>query len=272
MKQIQLMAHLVAGYPDAEGCRAVARGLVEGGASYLEVQIPFSDPSADGPAIRDACAQSLAARYSVMDAIEFIGELKRDYPDVPVFVMSYASLLVTPGTRVFADTMAKHAVRGLIVPDLPFDNDEGLAEACSSVSTEKYPLSAVPVAAPSMRKERLDAMASLGRPYIYAALRTGITGTRTEIGDSTKEFLTACAAGGSKVLGGFGIRSGVQAKVLSPSVHAIVAGTVFVDAIAEALSAFRTGRNGSYKGSQRVRDEAIRRAVRERACDLIHPL
>ena len=53
-EKIRLMAHLVAGYPDDSGCRAVARGLVEGGASYLEVQIPFSDPSADGPAIREA--------------------------------------------------------------------------------------------------------------------------------------------------------------------------------------------------------------------------
>lgn len=268
MEQVRLMAHLVAGFPDKEGCHAVAQGLVEGGASYLEVQIPFSDPSADGPAIRDACARSLASGYTVQDSLDFIAELNKAYPDVPVFVMAYASLLVTPGTAAFVDAMARRAVRGLIVPDLPFDNDEGLAEACAAASSNGASINAVPVAAPSMRKSRLEQMAALGRPYIYAALRTGITGTRTEIDEGTAEFLSSCKGGSSKVLGGFGIRSGSQAQKIAPLVHAVVAGSVFVDAVNEAIQAFETGRNGSYKGSPRVRNEAIRRAVYDRACEL----
>lgn len=265
MNRITLMAHLVAGYPDASGCRAAARGLVEGGASYLEVQIPFSDPSADGPAIRDACAASLAGGCSVADSLAFIGELRRDYPGVPVFVMAYASLVATPGAAAFADAMAKRSVRGLIVPDLPFDNDEGLADSCVAAAES---LCSVPVAAPSMRSDRLAEMAGLGRPYLYAALRTGITGSATEIGQGTRDFLAACAAGGSKILGGFGVRRGAQARLLAPSVHAVVAGSVFVDAIAAALAAHRTGRSGAYAGSPRVRDEAIRRALRETAEEL----
>lgn len=270
MNRITLMAHLVAGYPDASGCRAVARGLVEGGASYLEVQIPFSDPSADGPAIRDACAASLAGGCSVADSLAFIGELRRDYPGVPVFVMAYASLVATPGAAAFADAMAKRSVRGVIVPDLPFDSDEGLADACAAAAAGAAGegLCSVPVAAPSMRSGRLAEMAGLGRPFLYAALRTGITGGATEIGENTRSFLAACAAGGSKVLGGFGVRSGAQARLLAPSVHAVVAGSVFVDAIAAAVAAHRTGRSGAYSGSPRVRDEAIRRAVREAAEEL----
>jgi len=258
MKHIPLMAHLVAGYPDASGCRAAARGLVEGGATYLEVQIPFSDPSADGPAIRVACSLALERGCSVADSLTFIRDLRRDYPGIPVFVMVYASLVATPGATGFAATMHAAGVRGLIVPDLPFDSDEGLAEACLALGKDA-PFS-VPVAAPSMRPERLREMAALSRPYLYAALRSGITGSHTDIGDDTRAFLAECASGGSKVLGGFGIRTGLQAKAVAPHVHAVVAGSVFVEAISAAAAAHPNDRTG--------RDEAIRRAVRERAVDI----
>jgi len=166
--RISLMAHLVAGYPDDAGCAAIARGLVEGGAAYLEVQIPFSDPSADGPIILDACSAALARGCTTADAFRFVSGLRRSYPDVPVFIMAYASLVVTPGIEVFVSRAKEAGAAGLIVPDLPFDADEGLSAACAAQG-----LCSVPVAAPSMRPARLAAMACLGRPYLYAALRAG---------------------------------------------------------------------------------------------------
>ncbi|HSV57125.1 MAG TPA: tryptophan synthase subunit alpha [Magnetospirillaceae bacterium] len=263
MRPLTLMAHLVAGYPDASGCRAVARGLVEGGASYLEVQIPFSDPSADGPAIRDACVASLAGGFSTADSLAFLEELRREFPGVPVFVMVYASLAVVPGPIAFAAAMARRSARGIIVPDLPFDCDEGLFNACAAAG-----LASVPVAAPSMRKERLERMAGLGRPYLYAALRTGTTGRATEIGKETRDFLAACASGGSKVFGGFGVRSGAQARLLAGSVHAVAAGSVFVDAVSVVLAAFSSGSGGVQAGSSKDRDEAIRLSVRQKTLEL----
>ena len=111
----------------------------------------------------------------------------------------------------------------MIIPDLPFDFDEGLTAAC-----KKYGMINIPVAAPSMSKERLTKLSSAGFPYIYAALRTGITGTDTVIDCDTLDFLKKVSAGGSKVYGGFGISNGSQAKALADSVDAIVAGSVFV--------------------------------------------
>jgi tryptophan synthase alpha chain len=254
---ITLMAHLVAGYPYASGCRAAARGLVEGGAAYLEVQIPFSDPSADGPSIRDACSASLAAGCTVADALALVAELRAAHPGVPVFVMAYASLVATPGAAAFAAAAARAGAAGLIVPDLPFDADEGLSAACAGTG-----LSSVPVAAPSMRPERLSAMAGLGRPYLYAALRAGITGAATTVGEDTKRFLSAAGEGGSKVLGGFGIRTGEQARAVAPYVHAVVAGSVFVDAIARAAAeAERAGAQAADRDA--LIREATRRAARE---------
>ena len=116
----------------------------------------------------------------------------------------------------------------MIIPDLPFDNDEGLTAACRTNGMEN-----IPVAAPSMSPERLSKLTHAGFPYIYAALRTGITGTNTRIDENTLQFLNKVSEGGSKVYGGFGISNGEQAKTLADSVEAIVAGSVFVRLITE---------------------------------------
>ena len=82
----------------------------------------------------------------------------------------------------------------MIIPDLPFDNDEGLTADCRTNGMEN-----IPVAAPSMSPERLSKLAHAGFPYIYAALRTGITGTNTRIDENTLQFLNKVSEGGSKI-------------------------------------------------------------------------
>jgi tryptophan synthase alpha chain len=260
------MAHLVAGYPDDPGCRAVARGLAEGGASYLEVQIPFSDPSADGPAIRQACSAVLSTGYRVRDALALVGDLCRAYPEVPVFVMTYGSLVSTPDVRSFVEAVRRSGAAGLIVPDFPFDADEGLARVCLE---GEQPVCPVPVAAPSMRPQRLARMTGLGREYLYAALRAGVTGAATEIGEDTKAFLAAAGAGGARILGGFGIKTGEQARQVAPYVHAVVAGSVFVELIARIVGETGSSAGGSGKsGVTGKRDDALYRAVRDKAVEL----
>ncbi len=246
---ITVMAHLVAGYPTDGIARAAARGLAAGGVSYFEVQFPFSDPSADGKAIQTACASVLERGYRVSEGFDFVASLRRDWPDIPCFIMTYANLAYRNGIADFASRAADSGAAGLIVPDLPFDADEGLDAECL-----KRGLCSVPVAAPSMGASRLAELASLGRPYVYAALRAGITGASTTIDGETLAFIRAVSAPSdskraeagtdkgarapshSKVLGGFGIRTGVQSSALKDAVHAVVAGSVFVDIIAATAS------------------------------------
>ncbi|MGB9685883.1 MAG: tryptophan synthase subunit alpha [Rectinema subterraneum] len=270
VERIPLMAHLVAGYPDVSGCRAAARGLVEGGATYLEVQIPFSDPSADGPTIRDACSSALEKGSSVKESLALVADLHATYPEIPVFVMTYASLVFAPGIVTFVDAAAKAGAAGLIVPDLPFDADEGLAQACVAASEKiSGAICSIPVAAPSMKPIRLAAMIALGRPYIYAALRAGITGAATEVNADTKMFLSAVNKGGSKIFGGFGIRSSAQARAVAPYVHAVVAGSVFVEAISAVVLAQSPESKTASARSLQIRNEAIRRAVYKKAKEII---
>lgn len=228
MSKISLMSHLVAGYPTDELSFTAARALVDGGADILEIQLPFSDPSADGPAIQTACTKVLQRGYRTADGLAFIAKLHKEFPNVKIYLMSYGSLIYTPGVENFCERAAAAGVNGMIIPDLPFDNDEGLTQAC-----KKNGMVNIPVAAPSMSPERLSKLANAGFPYIYAALRTGITGTNTKIDDNTLQFLKAVGEGGSKIYGGFGISNGEQARALADSVEAIVAGSVFVRLITE---------------------------------------
>ena len=228
MSKISLMSHLVAGYPTEELSFTAARALVDGGADILEIQLPFSDPSADGPAIQTACTKVLQRGYRTADGLAFIAKLRNEFPNVKIYLMSYGSLVYTPGVENFCKHAAAAGVNGMIIPDLPFDYDEGLTQAC-----QKNGMVNIPVAAPSMSKERLAKLANSNFPYIYAALRTGITGTNTKIDDNTLQFLKAVGEGGSKIYGGFGISNGEQARALADSVEAIVAGSVFVRLITE---------------------------------------
>ena len=228
MNKIKLMSHLVAGYPTTDLALTAARALVKGGADILEIQLPFSDPSADGPAIQTACTKVLERGYKTADGLDFIARIHKEFPDITIYLMSYGSLIYTPGIEAFCKKAAAAGVKGMIIPDLPFDYDEGLTAACKANGMIN-----IPVAAPSMAAERLSKLANAGFPYIYAALRTGITGTNTTIDKSTLDFLGKVSSGGSKVYGGFGISNGGQAKALASSVEAIVAGSVFVRLITE---------------------------------------
>lgn len=223
MSKIKLMSHLVAGYPTDALSFEAASAMVRGGADILEIQLAFSDPSADGPAIQQACTEVLSRGYRVKDGLHFIERVHKAFPQTTLYIMSYGSLVYTPGVENFCKMASEAGVNGMIIPDLPFDNDEGLTAAC-----RKFGMENIPVASPSMSEERLSQMAHAGFRHIYAALRVGITGTNTVIDKDTLDFLSQVSAGGSQIYGGFGISNGEQSKAIASSVEAVVAGSVFV--------------------------------------------
>ena len=228
MSKIKLMSHLVAGYPTDELAFTAAKALVSGGADILEIQLPFSDPSADGPVIQTACTKVLERKYRTNDGLKFVEKLHKEFPQIPIYIMSYGSLIYTPGVENFCKKAAAAGATGMIIPDLPFDCDEGLTKFCKENGMEN-----IPVVAPSMSKERLSKIAHAGFKYIYAALRTGITGQSTKIDENTMNFLKAAGEGGSKIYGGFGISNGKQSEELANHVEAVVAGSIFTQLIAE---------------------------------------
>ena len=230
----RIMAHLVAGYPTAEISAAAARGLIDGGASYLEVQFPFSDPSADGPLIQEACGTAIENGFTREGGFRLISEIRK-YADIPIFIMSYASIVFVRGVERFLHDVELAGAAGVIIPDLMPGYDEGLYEAARSVGLE-----AVPVVAPTVSDERLRVVAGCGSSYLYTALRTGITGQETVLDEGILAFLSRASGCGLDVLAGFGIRSREQVELLAPHVHAVIVGSEFVKVLRERGSDERT--------------------------------
>ncbi|MCD6121783.1 MAG: tryptophan synthase subunit alpha [Spirochaetales bacterium] len=221
----RIMSHMVAYYPDEEKSFTVARALIDGGCSYLEVQFPFSDPSADGVLIQRACRTALEAGFRADGGFELISKIRK-YSDVPVFIMSYANLVFFRGVEKFLRDCAETGVSGVIVPDLPPDSDEGLYSYGKRLNVK-----AVPVIMPNIEDKRLNMIIKHTEEYLYTAIRAGITGKFTKIDSSVLEFLKKVQGMGVKILAGFGISERSQVEAVLHFVHAAVVGSAFIKVI-----------------------------------------
>lgn len=230
MKTHRLMAHQVALYPDYETALVFIKALVAGGIDILEIQIPFSDPSADGPIIQAACASVIEKGIRVRDCLSFISQVHSLFPHIIIYLMSYASVVYSYGIEKFVIDAKETGVQGFIVPDLPFDNDEGLISFA-----EKKELLYIPVITPNMSGERLQRIEACNFSTYYCAIRKGITGSKTEIDESALKFLEGLKLKGKNLYAGFGIVEKSQAEMLAPFVEGIVAGSVFVEIIQKGL-------------------------------------
>ena len=223
MSAPRIMAHLVASFPDWEASLEVGKGLVDGGAAFLEVQFPFSDPTADGPHIQVACDMALQAGFTGERGFALVAAL-RAYTDVPIAVMSYANPIFQNGVAGFVQRCRDAGAGAIIAPDLPPDYDEGLYAAGAAAG-----VAVIPVVVPTTLPERLRMIVRRAQTeWVYVALRTGITGSYTEIGGDNLAFLSAIRELGGQPLAGFGIRDRAQVSALSPHVAYVVVGTWFV--------------------------------------------
>ena len=149
------MAHLVASFPDQDGSLRVGQAMVDGGAKLLEVQFPFSDPTADGIYIQRACAEALSKGFTVDEGFQLVEQLTA-LPRAPdIFVMVYANLAFRPGIELFLTRCREAGAHGVIVPDLPPDYDEGLYAAGRELRLEVVPV--VPVALVSVAAAPMSA-------------------------------------------------------------------------------------------------------------------
>ncbi len=230
--ELRIVTHFIAGFPTYEASLEAARGLIAGGAYALEMQIPFSDPSADGPVIEEACRDALAGGFKTEDAFRLL-ETIRNESNIPIFVMSYANLVITPGVRTFVCRAVKAGASGLIIPDLTPGDDEGLFAAAAEAGCP-----AIPVIVPWINLRRQSKVLSEPIEWVYVALRSGITGMYTKIDDGQVAFLSRLRkAQGDKrirIMAGFGIQRQEQLAMLMPIVDAVIVGSALVKVIAAA--------------------------------------
>lgn len=201
-KDILLMTHIVLGYPSFDDNREVIRQMVHNGVDCIEMQIPFSEPMADGPVILKANQDSIAHGTTVEDCLAFGAEMCRTY-DIPFLYMTYYNIVFKYGEQRFLDKAAEAGIKGLIIPDLP--PEEG-ADFCRAARELK--ICPILIYAPTTSDTRMKALNEHAAGFIYCTARRGVTGKQSELGGDFNDYLARCRAATSLPLAvGFGIQS-----------------------------------------------------------------
>lgn len=169
----KLMCHVVAGYPSVEECIELIIGMDKLGVNHIEVQIPFSDPIADGETIMQANDVALANGIDTKDSFKLIKEVMSKGISAKIYIMSYSQKLINCGIAGFCQQASDAGATGLIIPDLPYDSPEyeELIDAA-----KKNSLIVVPVVSPGMREQRLEGALRNSDDLIYLTSTKGITG------------------------------------------------------------------------------------------------
>jgi tryptophan synthase alpha chain len=230
-RRAALMPYLMAGYPDLERSREIARAYVDGGADLIELGIPFSDPLADGPVIHAAGVAALATGVRVDDAMSVV----RDVADrVPVVVMCYANIILARGLERFADMLLAVGASGLIVPDLPLEEAPATLDALDARG-----LALVPLVAPTTPEARLAQIGARARGFLYTVSVTGTTGERASNDGGLAAILARARAHTDvPVAVGFGIGTPEQAAAAADAgADGVIIGSRLVRAAGEAQAA-----------------------------------
>lgn len=165
---------ITCGDPDLETTAAVVRAAVENGADLIELGIPFSDPTAEGPVIQGANLRALQGGVTTDKIFAFVRELRRDVT-VPMVFMTYANVVFSYSAEKFISTCREIGMDGLILPDLPFEEKEEFLPLC-----RKYDVDLISLIAPTS-ENRIAMIAKEATGFLYIVSSLGVTGTRSEI-------------------------------------------------------------------------------------------
>lgn len=219
-KDILLMTHIVLGYPSFEDSYKMVEAMVEGGVDLMELQIPFSEPIADGPVILHANQKSLAAGATVQKCFDFGEKVAKDF-DIPFLVMTYYNILYKYGVSRFAADMAERGLRGSIVPDLPPEEGEEYLQ-----SMEEQGLAPIFIFSPTTPDKRMSYLASFAKGFVYCVARKGVTGADTSFSDQLQGYMARCRQATDLPLAlGFGVKEKADIDFLRGKADIAVIGT-----------------------------------------------
>lgn len=222
-KDILIMSHIVLGYPSFEECFEIIGAMVKGGVDLMELQIPFSEPIADGPVILRANQKALQSGVTVQACLDFAQKVARTF-DIPFLIMSYYNILFKYGVKRFVMDMPERNLRGTIVPDLPPEEGKEYLEAM-----EEQGLSPIFIFSPTTSDERMTYIASLARGFIYCVARKGVTGADTDFSRDLTGYLARCRKATSLPLAlGFGVKEKADIDYLKGKTDIAVIGTQMI--------------------------------------------
>jgi tryptophan synthase alpha chain len=226
-----LMPYLMGGFPDVDTSVRIGEACAEAGADLVELGVPFSDPLADGPVVQAAATRALAAGATLPAVVEGGARIAER---LPVVLMCYANPILARGIERFTTELAERGISGLIVPDLPMEEADGMRAACDAAG-----LALVPLVAPTSTDERLAAIGARARGFVYTVSVTGITGERAALADALPDILARVRAHASVPLAvGFGISTPDHAAAAAAAgADGVIVGSRLVRAAIEAVDA-----------------------------------
>ena len=215
------------GDPDLETTAAIVRAMAENGADLIELGIPFSDPTAEGPVIQGANIRALAGGVTTDKVFDLVREVRRDVT-VPMVFMTYANVVYSYGAEKFIATCKDVGIQGLILPDIPFEEKEEFLDLCHT-----YGVDLVSLVAPTSA-DRIAMIAREAEGFLYIVSSLGVTGTRTEISTDLDSIVkvvrentdTPCAIG-------FGISTPEQCAKIGAIADGAIVGSAIVKLVAQ---------------------------------------
>ena len=182
---MKLMTHIVAGYPSMDECEQMIQTMSKAGVAFIEIQIPFSDPVADGETIREANRVSLQNGTTTEDCFKLLKKMKKKVK-TPLLFMTYYNILFQYGLEKFCKKASEYGAYGLIIPDITFDQEraENFIGLCN-----KYNLKAIQIVTPFTSKERLKTIAKIGSGFVYCISRPGTTGEQKNLPTNVARYL-----------------------------------------------------------------------------------
>ncbi|MGA2142142.1 MAG: tryptophan synthase subunit alpha [Brevinematales bacterium] len=200
-KDILLMTHIVIGYPSLDASYKTVESMAAAGVDMIELQIPFSEPIADGPVILKANHAALDSGITVKECLDFAERAAKDFA-IPFLFMSYYNIFFRFGVEKFTGEMASRGIKGSIVPDLPPEEGRLYID-----SMKKNGLSPIFIYSPASEMERMKYISGFASGFIYCVSRKGVTGKSTEFSSEFEEYLGRCRKATKLPLAvGFGVK------------------------------------------------------------------
>jgi len=219
-KDLMLMTHVVCGYPSFEENWRMLELMDENGADIVELQFPFSEPSADGPLFVKANQAAVDAGVTVHDCLEFMKKASERF-SFKILMMGYLNTAWKMGYEKFTDALVEAGATGFILPDLPVEECEEL-----HALAETKGLAPIMLMTPTTPTERLHKIAATAKGLIYVVARKGVTGTKTQMSTELEDFLSRCKEATDLPLAvGFGVSSKEDTDFLKGKADMAIVGT-----------------------------------------------
>lgn len=231
-RQTALVTYIMGGDPDVDTSLSAMRALRDNGADIIELGFPFTDPTADGVSIQKAGLRSLAANTTLLSIFEIVTKFRYDDNETPLILMGYANPVHAMGYDVFAANCSRSGVDGVIVVDLPAEEDQPLRQ-----QFEQYGISIIRLVTPTTTSERLKFIVQHASGFVYYVAVAGITGTKSADPDDIRLSIEETQkVANVPVCVGFGIRTGEQARVMSKIADGVVVGSAFVEIVEKTIA------------------------------------